>query len=130
VERRELAGARQTSRGDDRVVRRKASPRLSVLCSSCREHRDHETPDGTAEAIVTLQLVLKKALGIVRGEKQPKRAAYLQAGSSRYRLIPSEEHPRGYVISLSVRYNNEWQPWGEVESFGVDDILCDKWRVV
>lgn len=75
---------------------------------------------------MTLPISLKKALAIVRA----KRVAYLQAASSRYRLIPSEKHPRGYVISLSVRYNGEWQPWGAVESFGVDDILCDKWMVV
>ncbi len=74
---------------------------------------------------MTLPLALKKALAIVRD----RRAAYLQASSSRYRLIPGGDHPRGYVINLSIRYNDEWQPWGAVEGFGVDDILCDKWTV-
>lgn len=73
---------------------------------------------------MTLPIALGKAIAIVRG----KRVAYLQAATSRYRLVPSDR-PRGYTIYLSVRYNNEWQPWGEVESFGVDDILCNKWAL-
>ena len=73
-----------------------------------------------------LPLALKKALAIVRD----RRVAYLQASTSRYRLVPSVDQPHGYVINLSIRYNDEWQPWGTVEGFGVDDILCDKWMVV
>jgi hypothetical protein len=75
---------------------------------------------------VTLPVALRKALAIVRDQR---RAAYLQAAGSRYRLIPSDQKPCGYTINLSVRYNKEWQPWGEVGAFGVDDILCDKWSV-
>jgi len=75
---------------------------------------------------MTLPLALKRALAIVSCQ----RVAYLQAGGSRYRLIPSEGHSRGYAICLSVRYNDEWQPWGDVTGFGVDDVLCDKWAVV
>lgn len=75
---------------------------------------------------MTLQVALKKALGAVRD----RRAAYLQTASVRYRLIPSTDHPRGYVMNLSIRYNDEWQPWSVVEGFGVDDILCEKWTVV
>ena len=74
----------------------------------------------------TLAWALRKALTTVRDEK---RAVYLHGASSRYRLMPSA-HSRGYTIYLSVRYNDEWQPWGEVESFGVDDILFDKWQLV
>ncbi len=73
-----------------------------------------------------LPVALRKALRIVQDEK---RAAYLEAASSRYRLIPSARHPRGYTICLSVRYDDDWQPWGEVDHFGVDDILCVKWKV-
>lgn len=46
----------------------------------------------------------------------------------RYRLVPGN-HARGYTIYLSVRYDGQWQPWIEVDHFGVDDILCDKWQV-
>ena len=74
---------------------------------------------------MTLAVALKKALSRVRDQRA---AAYLQAATSRYRLIPSNAS-RGYTIFLSVRYNGEWQPWGEVDHFGVDDILCDKWEV-
>ena len=76
---------------------------------------------------MTLRDALRKAIAIVRDET---RAAYLEAGSSRYRLIPDEQHPNGYTIHLSIRYNDEWQPWGQVGKFGVDDVLCDKWLVV
>jgi hypothetical protein len=76
---------------------------------------------------VTLVVALKKALAIVRCDN---RAAYLQSWSSRYRLVPSVDHSRGYLMSLSVRYNNEWQPWSEVDHFGIDDILYDKWQVM
>jgi len=76
---------------------------------------------------VNLPSVLRKALAIVRDEK---RAAYLEAASCRYRLVPSD-HSRGYTMLMSVRYNDEWQPWGEADHFGVDDILFDKWwRIV
>ena len=75
---------------------------------------------------MTLPIALKKALGIVQGSR---RAAYFQSTSSRYRLIPSD-HSRGYTIYLSVRYDGQWQPWGEVGHFGVDVILCDKWTVL
>ena len=74
---------------------------------------------------VTLPVALKKALSRVREQRA---AAYLQSAVSRYRLIPSD-HPRGYTIYLSIRYNREWQPWGEVDYFGVDDILLDKWQL-
>jgi hypothetical protein len=74
---------------------------------------------------MTLPMALAKAISRVRDQRA---AAYLQASTSRYRLIPSE-HSRGYTIFLSVRYNNAWQPWIEVDHFGVDDILCDKWQV-
>lgn len=74
---------------------------------------------------MTLAAALKKALSRVRDQRA---AAYLQAPTARYRLIPSETS-RGYTILLSVRYNREWQPWGEVDHFGIDDILCEKWEV-
>ena len=73
---------------------------------------------------MTLPVALRKALSIVQHEK---RAAYLQSRSARYRLIPDGQRPCGYAIHLSPRYDNAWQPWGEVSHFGVDDILCDKW---
>jgi len=74
---------------------------------------------------VSLTHALRKALAI---ERDQGAAAYLQAATSCYRLVPSD-HTRGYTIYLSVRYNGQWQPWGEVDHFGVDDILCDKWEV-
>jgi len=70
-------------------------------------------------------MALKKVILRVRDQHG---AAYLQASTWSYRLMPSE-HSRGYTIFLSVRYNNEWQPWMEVDHFGIDDILCDKWQV-
>ena len=75
---------------------------------------------------MNLPSALRKALAIVRDEK---RAAYLEATSCRYRIVPSD-HPRGYTMLMSVRYNDEWQPWGEVGHFDVGDILYDKWRLV
>ena len=76
---------------------------------------------------MNLPMALKKALAIVRRDM---RAAYLQSASSRYRLVPSTDHSRGYRLSLSIRYNNAWQPWGDVDHFGIDDILYDKWQLV
>jgi hypothetical protein len=76
---------------------------------------------------VTLPAALRSALAVVRISR---RAVYLEAATSRYRLIPDDARPCGYAISLSVLYDDQWQPWGEVDHFGVDDILYDKWRVV
>lgn len=76
---------------------------------------------------MTLPAALRNALAVVRVSR---RAVYLEAATSRYRLIPDEARSSGYVIELSVRYDGQWQPWGEVDHFGVDDILYDKWRVV
>jgi len=63
---------------------------------------------------MNFSIALRKAIGVVR---DGKRAAYLQSASSRYRLIPDAQHSRGYTIHLSIRYDREWQPWGEVDHF-------------
>jgi hypothetical protein len=75
---------------------------------------------------MTLPEALRRALAILRKEK---RGVLLTTSQCRYRLAPSGEHPRGYLISLSIRYNSEWQPWGTVANFDVDDIITDKWSV-
>ena len=75
---------------------------------------------------MTLPEALRRALTILREEK---RGVVLTTSRCKYRLAPSDQHPRGYLMSLSVRYNDEWQPWGTVGNFDVDDILTDKWSV-
>jgi len=77
-------------------------------------------------AIVTLPDALRKALSIVRVEK---RGVLLTTSRCRYRLEPSNQHPRGYLIWLSAHYNGEWQPWATVGNFDVEDVLIDKWSV-
>ena len=75
---------------------------------------------------MTLPEALRKALAILRKDS---RGVLLTTSRCRYRLAPSSQHARGYLITLSVYYNGEWQPWDTVESFNVDDILTDKWSV-
>lgn len=75
---------------------------------------------------MTLPMALRKALIVLREEK---RGVILATSRCKYRLAPSNEHPRGYLMWLSVRYNDEWQPWGCVGNFDVEDILTDKWSV-
>ncbi len=81
----------------------------------------------TKTKLTPFPIALRKAIDAIRDEQ---RAGYIQSTSSRYRLTPDNRHPRGYTIQLSVRYDDEWQPWFEVEHFGIDDILCDKWSFV
>lgn len=75
---------------------------------------------------MNLPAALRKALTILRDQK---RGVLLTTSRCRYRLAPSDQQPRGYEMWLSVRYNGEWQPWGTVGHFDVDDILTDKWSV-
>lgn len=76
---------------------------------------------------MTLPEALRRALTILREEK---RGVVLATSQCKYRLAPSDQHPRrGYLMWLSVRYDDEWQPWSTVENFDVDDILTDKWSV-
>jgi hypothetical protein len=74
---------------------------------------------------MTLLQALRKALGRVREQQ----GAQIDGYAARYRLVPSDA-TRGYTLLRSLRYNDEWQPWIEVESFDVDDILYEKWRLV
>ncbi len=75
---------------------------------------------------MTLPQALRKALDLLRKER---RTVVLATSKCRYRLVPTDWHQRGFLILLSVHYNDEWQPWSTVGNFDIDDILTDKWRV-
>lgn len=75
---------------------------------------------------MTLRDALRKALTIVR---EQRRGVLLATSQCQYRLAPSEQPSRSYLLSRSVRYNNEWQPWSTVDGFDADDVLTDKWSI-
>ena len=75
---------------------------------------------------MNLPAALRRALTILREEK---RGVLLTTARCRYRLAPSDQPPRGYLMWRSVLYNDEWQPWDAVWNFDVDDVLTDKWSV-
>jgi len=76
---------------------------------------------------MTLRDALRKAFAILSKER---RGVVIATSSCQYRLSPSAPlSSRSCLISRSVRYDDQWQPWGEVDGFDVDDVLTDKWRV-